>query len=117
MPLLFISLGISIASVFTRPLDKVFLPLIVKTKQPCLAIDRDLPDDIIQVIAIPTFPAGLLPPSPRVNLRQRHPEKGLVGKSGDPCFPGSLFQPPLKEEKLAIISQLGVNQECKKRYG
>ena len=95
----------------SRAADKPFFIFIIQTEQPGPAIDGLLPDDIVKMIVKPAFPAGILPFSPGIDLGQRNTEECRVRQSCDARFTGSLFHLPLLDEELAIISQLGIEQQ------
>ena len=95
----------------SRATDKPFFIIIVETEQPGPPIDGLLPDDIVEMIVDPAFPAGFLPFSPSIHVCQRNPKECRIRQSDERCFTSCLFHLPLQDEELAIISQLGIQQQ------
>ena len=95
----------------SRTADKSFFVVIVEAEQPGLTVDGLLADDIVEMIVDPAFLTGFLPFPAGGHFRQGDTKECCIRQSGDPCFTGSLFHPPLQDEELTIISQLGIEQQ------
>lgn len=97
--------------ILSRTQDQLFFIVIIETKQPGLAVDGLLPDDIIEMIVKPTFAALFFPFSVCIEIGQCDPEQGCIGEVCDIGLFSRLFQLPLADKELTVIAQLGIEQQ------
>lgn len=93
-----------------RSPDQPFLAFIIQTIKPRGPTHRPLPDHVVQVPLVPALLSFFFPFPGRIQVRQAHPQQVCVRQRGDPGFTRGFLHPPLEQDGLPVIAELGIAQ-------